>query len=206
MATKTLMTIERYDALPDKEGVKYELDAGVLITVLASPGLFHNMIRDRLGMKLYAYAEQRKLGLVSWETDFQLSEATVRIPDLLSAPSDFRSWIHISDRKVRPTLPSKSPHPRTSLMTSRAKLSSILPQGRVRSGSCILRPGLRIFTGRVSVSRCATTASRWTLLNCCPASVWRCRRSLDHERQDSGLWIQDLGKEPPRLPSASPES
>jgi hypothetical protein len=40
------------------------------------------MIRDRLGMKLYAFAEERKLGLVSWETDFQLSEATVRIPDL----------------------------------------------------------------------------------------------------------------------------
>ena len=82
MATKTLMTIEQYDALPDKEGVKYELDAGVLITVLASPSLFHNMIRDRLGMKLYAFAEERKLGLLSWETDFQLSEATVRIPDL----------------------------------------------------------------------------------------------------------------------------
>jgi len=76
------MTMEQYDALPDKEGLKYELDAGVLITVLASPSLFHNMIRDRLGMKLYAFVEERKLGLVSWETDFQLSEATVRIPDL----------------------------------------------------------------------------------------------------------------------------
>jgi len=82
MATKTLMSIEQFDALPDKAGTKYELDAGVLISMLASPSLFHNMIRDRLGMKLYAFVEMRKLGLVSWETDFQLSEATVRIPDL----------------------------------------------------------------------------------------------------------------------------
>ena len=82
MATKTLMSIEQFDALPDKETERYELDAGVLITVLASPSLFHNIIRDRLGMKLYAFVEARKLGLVSWETDFQLSDSTVRIPDL----------------------------------------------------------------------------------------------------------------------------
>ena len=78
MATKTLMSIEQFDALPDKETERYELDAGVLITVLASPSLFHNIIRDRLGMKLYAFVEARKLGLVSWETDFQLSDSTER--------------------------------------------------------------------------------------------------------------------------------
>jgi len=82
MATTTLMSIEQFDALPDKGGTRYELDAGVLISMLASPSLFHNMIRDRLGMKLYAFVEAQKLGLVFWETDFQLSEATVRIPDL----------------------------------------------------------------------------------------------------------------------------
>jgi Uma2 family endonuclease len=82
MATKTLMSIEQFDVLPDKETVRYELDAGVLITVLASPSLFYNMIRDRLGMKLYAFVSELKLGLVSWETEFQLAEAAVRIPDL----------------------------------------------------------------------------------------------------------------------------
>jgi Uma2 family endonuclease len=82
MATKTLMTIQQFEALSEKEGVRYELDAGALISVLASPSLFHNMIRDRLGMKLYSFVDERKLGLVSWETDFQLSETTVRIPDL----------------------------------------------------------------------------------------------------------------------------
>jgi len=76
------LSIEQFDALADEAGTKYELDAGVLISKLPSPSLFHNMIRDRLGMQLYAFVEAHKLGLVSWETDFQLSEATVRIPDL----------------------------------------------------------------------------------------------------------------------------
>ena len=82
MATKTLMTIQQFEALSEKEGVRYELDAGVLISVLASPSLFHNIIRDRLGMRLYLFVNERKLGLISWQTDFQLSENTVRIPDL----------------------------------------------------------------------------------------------------------------------------
>jgi Uma2 family endonuclease len=82
MTSRTLLTIEEYHALPEKEGVKYELDEGELITVLASPSLFHNMIRDRLGSKLYVFVEEHKLGLVTWETDFCLSETTVRIPDI----------------------------------------------------------------------------------------------------------------------------
>ncbi|HEV2349997.1 MAG TPA: Uma2 family endonuclease [Terriglobia bacterium] len=82
MATKTLMTIEQFDALPEVEGVKYELDEGVLITVLASARLFHNMIRDRLGNEIFNFLKEHKLGLVTWETDFRLSETTVRIPDI----------------------------------------------------------------------------------------------------------------------------
>ncbi len=82
MTTKTLMTIEQYDALAEKEGVKYELTEGELITVLASPSLFHNRVRDRLGRKLADFVEVRGLGEVVWETTFKLSEATVRIPDI----------------------------------------------------------------------------------------------------------------------------
>ena len=82
MTSRTLLTMEEYNALPEKEGVKYELDEGELITVLASPSLFHNMIRDRLGSRLYVFVEELRLGLVAWETDFRLSESTVRIPDI----------------------------------------------------------------------------------------------------------------------------
>jgi Uma2 family endonuclease len=98
MATKTLMTMEQFEALPEKEGLKYELDAGVLITVLASPGLFHNMIRDRLGLELYAFVKGHKLGLVVWETEFQLSEATVRIPDLAFIRADRLEGIDVHQR------------------------------------------------------------------------------------------------------------
>jgi Uma2 family endonuclease len=82
MTSRTLLTIDEYNTLPEKEGVKYELDERELIAVLASPSLFHNMIRDRLGSKLYVFVEEHKLGLIAWETDFRLSETTVRIPDI----------------------------------------------------------------------------------------------------------------------------
>jgi hypothetical protein len=39
----------------------------------------------------------------------------------------------------------------------------------------------------------AATASRWTILNCCPASVWRCPRSLEHETRKAGLSTQESG-------------
>jgi Uma2 family endonuclease len=52
MATKTLMSIEEYDALPEKEGVKYELNEGELIIVAASPRLLHNRVRDEAGFWL----------------------------------------------------------------------------------------------------------------------------------------------------------
>lgn len=81
MTTKTLMSIEEYDALPEKEGVKYELSEGELITVAASPRLFHNRVRDRLGRRLAIFVEEHSLGEVTIETDFQLSEGVVRIPD-----------------------------------------------------------------------------------------------------------------------------
>ncbi len=65
MTTRTLLSMEQYDALPEKEGARYELDEGELITVLASPSLFHNIIRDRLGMKLYTHVEEHRLGLAT---------------------------------------------------------------------------------------------------------------------------------------------
>jgi Uma2 family endonuclease len=82
MATKTLMSIEEYDALPEKEGVKYELSEGELITVAASPRLFHNRVRDRTGRCLANFVEEHRLGEVTTETDFKLAEGVVRIPDL----------------------------------------------------------------------------------------------------------------------------
>jgi Uma2 family endonuclease len=82
VTTKTLISIEEYDALPEKEGVKYELNEGELITVAASPRLLHNRVRDRTGRSLATFVEDHKLGEVTMETDFRLSEGVVRIPDI----------------------------------------------------------------------------------------------------------------------------
>ncbi len=88
MATKVQMSLEEYDALPEKEGVKYELSEGDLITVTASPRLYHNRVRDRLGRILAAFVEEHGLGEVTTETDFKLSEDVVRIPDIAFIRAD----------------------------------------------------------------------------------------------------------------------
>ena len=88
MTTKTLMSIEEYDALPEKEGVKYELNEGELITVAPSPRLLHNRVRDELAFSLRQFIRAHKLGEVTIETDFKLSEGIVRIPDVAFIRAD----------------------------------------------------------------------------------------------------------------------
>ena len=88
MTTRTLMTIEQYDALPEKEGVKYELNEGELATVSPSPRLVHNRVRDEIGFRLREFARSRQLGEVTMETDFKLTEGTIRIPDVAFVRGD----------------------------------------------------------------------------------------------------------------------
>ena len=88
MSTRTLMTIEQYDALPEREGVKCELNAGELVTVSPSPRLMHNRVRDEIGFRLREFVRSRQLGEVTMETDFQLAEGTIRIPDVAFVCAD----------------------------------------------------------------------------------------------------------------------
>ena len=81
MGTKTLITAEQYAALDEPAGLRYELSKGELI-VTPSPMMFHNRIRDEIGFRLRELVRLRKLGEVTIETDFQLSEDTVRRPDV----------------------------------------------------------------------------------------------------------------------------
>ena len=83
MATKTLMTTEEYEALPEAEsGFEYELSEGELI-VLASPTLFHNRMRDDVLERLRQFLRKHPhLGEVTSETDFWLTADTVRRPDV----------------------------------------------------------------------------------------------------------------------------
>jgi|SRR5215831_10705890 len=83
MATRTLISLEEYEALPETEnGVEYELSNGELV-VLASPMLFHNRMRDDILVRFHMFLRQRPdLGEVTSETDFRLASNTVRRPDV----------------------------------------------------------------------------------------------------------------------------
>jgi Uma2 family endonuclease len=83
MATRTLISLEDYEALPEAEnGFEYELSNGELI-VLASPTLFHNWIRDDILERFRVFLRQHPhLGKVTSETDFRLAPNTVRRPDV----------------------------------------------------------------------------------------------------------------------------
>ena len=84
MATKTLLTVGDFVRLPESVGtqdVRYELVEGELL--IMSPGMLpHNLIRDKLLFALMSFLRDRKLGTVVSEQAFQLSERTVRVPDV----------------------------------------------------------------------------------------------------------------------------
>ena len=84
MATKAHLTVEDFVRLPESFGgrdVRYELVEGELVTV--SPGMLpHNLVRDKFAIVLRPFAEAQRLGTVVTEQAFQLSERTVRVPDV----------------------------------------------------------------------------------------------------------------------------
>ena len=81
MATTTRLSLAEFINLPEAEGVVYELDEGELLTE-ASLALRHNLVRQRIAMRLTDFVEERELGLVVEEMDFRLGEDTVRNPDV----------------------------------------------------------------------------------------------------------------------------
>jgi Uma2 family endonuclease len=82
MGTKALtISMEQYAALDEPEGVRYELNEGELV-VTPLPMMFHNVIANRINLPLSAFVHRDKLGEVVVETDFQLTEDTVRRPDI----------------------------------------------------------------------------------------------------------------------------
>jgi Uma2 family endonuclease len=99
MATKTLLTIEQFDALPVKEGVLYELNEGELVTV-TEPMPRHNWVRDNVAAALRDFAHPRNLGRVFAETGYQLTSETVRIPNVSFVPADRMSDVDL-DRRLQ---------------------------------------------------------------------------------------------------------
>jgi Uma2 family endonuclease len=80
MATKTLLTVEQFEQLPD-DGMRHELDEGELIA-MPSPFGQHGQIQCETSSILRNFVRPRSLGLVFTETGFRLSRDTVRAPDV----------------------------------------------------------------------------------------------------------------------------
>jgi hypothetical protein len=134
---KNLMNVEEYDALPEKEGLKYELNEGEWITVTPS----RHRVRDRLGCKLAAFVEAHGLGEVTLETDFRLSEAVVRIPDAAFVRAE----------RIRGIQPKRRLEGAPDLVR---KARQYLRAGARFGGSSIRKPAWRLFTSPASGRRC----------------------------------------------------
>ena len=80
MATKTLLTLEQFERLPD-DGMRHELDEGELILIPPTFGI-HGKVQSKTGFILMNFVEPRSLGLVLVETGFRLGSDTVRAPDV----------------------------------------------------------------------------------------------------------------------------
>lgn len=87
MGSTTKMTFEEFQNLPEQEGRLYELDEGELL-MEPSPALRHNLIRQRIALKIMNYLETNAIGVVAEEMDFRLDRDTVRNPDVAFITQD----------------------------------------------------------------------------------------------------------------------
>src|SRR5689334_4773828 len=81
VATKTLLTVEQFEQLPEEEHYRYELDHGALIEV-ACATYEHNQIRGCLESSLRLFLTGRQIGEAVAEQEFRIGKDTVRRPDV----------------------------------------------------------------------------------------------------------------------------
>lgn len=82
MSSKTLLTADELEQMPDDDSVQIELDEGELIT-MPPAGWEHGRIEMLIGRTLGNYAQQHRLGeVLSGDTGFKLADGTVRAPDV----------------------------------------------------------------------------------------------------------------------------
>ena len=80
-ATATTLTIQDFLALPKKEGLRYELVAGEVVT-MGNAGQRHERVKANTAEILAVYNHSHRLGKMYSETMFQLGEAEGRIVDV----------------------------------------------------------------------------------------------------------------------------
>jgi Uma2 family endonuclease len=94
MSTKTLLTADELERMPDDDSVQIELDEGELITMPPAGGE-HGHIGSGVGADLHFFVKKHKLGRVySADTGFRLSRYTVRAPDVAFVRRERVSAIH----------------------------------------------------------------------------------------------------------------
>src|SRR5215471_15720193 len=82
MATKTLLTADELEQMPDDDSVQIELDEGELIT-MPPAGEDHGNTEGEFFSRLHTFVKKHKLGRVyTGDTGFRLSGHTVRSPDV----------------------------------------------------------------------------------------------------------------------------
>jgi Uma2 family endonuclease len=82
MATKTLLTADDLEQMPDDDSVQIELDEGELITMPLA-GEDHGYIEVGVASLLHSFVKKHKLGRVyGGDTGFRLNDLTVRGPDV----------------------------------------------------------------------------------------------------------------------------
>src|ERR1700733_9020535 len=82
MSTKTLLTADELEQMPDDDSVRTELDEGELIT-MPPAGLDHGYCVTEFASILYDHAKHNRVGRVyAGGAGFRLSDFTVRAPDV----------------------------------------------------------------------------------------------------------------------------
>lgn len=130
MGTTTKLTFEEFQKLPEREGAIYELDEGELL-MEPSPALRHNLIRQRIAMKLIQFVESRNLGIVVEEMDFRLSSDTVRNPDVAFITAEHLKKIDLDRSPVdgAPALAVEVISPSNSAQDTAKKIQQYLASG-----------------------------------------------------------------------------
>ena len=102
MTTKTqLLTIADWDAMPAKDGYRYEIIEGELF-VSCSPGLTHQVVSDNLVVLLRNFLKLNPIGVAVSTPGLVLSEYSGVIPDIVFFRRDQRDTIVTNDRLSGP--------------------------------------------------------------------------------------------------------
>jgi len=97
MSTKTLLTADALEQMPDDDSVQIELDEGELIT-MPPAGWRHGRCGVRIITILETFTRARQLGLVyTPDTSFRLKDDTVRAPDVAFIRQDRVAAAHVGD-------------------------------------------------------------------------------------------------------------